>query len=304
VADDRLEEALQARLDALLDRGSQEGKIPPAQRNRWAREIMATGDGKLTVEALAWGEKRLDEMEPLVTVVGKEHRPPSPFAGMMDGLTPANWEVWAEVDRCELWEAVVLTVDHEPTGFVIQPLSTGGLAIVPRSTMNVLPADMVIGEMPRDLMMKMHGRLKIALSNLDRSLKPLHALRTELDVQAGMSLPVFGTWAATKWSDLPEKFPRLASVAPKPTDETPSGGMRATKTTDSLATKERTNLLVIIGALAYKAGIDLTRTTVAAKEIERVVREDLKSKISVRTVEEHLKRVPDALDRKAPDSED
>ena len=132
-------------------------------------------------------------------------------------------------------------------------------------------------------------------------------------------LASFGSWADRAGWDIPLEFPRELSRQPaKAPDPEPTlrelvaivdemekadPAEAPRKSAETLATKERTNLLVIIGGLAHKAGVNLTRPTVAAKEIARIVREDLKSKISARTVEEHIKKVAEALDRKAPDDE-
>ena len=63
-----------------------------------------------------------------------------------------------------------------------------------------------------------------------------------------------------------------------------------------LGEKERTTLLVIIGALAEKAKIDVLHPTTAAKTIMRYV-ELLGAKLSRQTIERKLKLVPDAVEK-------
>lgn len=87
----------------------------------------------------------------------------------------------------------------------------------------------------------------------------------------------FSAWAREAKLDLPEKFPR-------PVDDKP------------LTTKERTTLLTIIAALADEAKIDITRPSKAAGQIKAAI-DRRGSNISARTIEEHLKRAPEALER-------
>jgi hypothetical protein len=62
-----------------------------------------------------------------------------------------------------------------------------------------------------------------------------------------------------------------------------------------LKRRERTTLLVMIAALAELADIDVTKPTKAAVAIESQIA--LKgARVAVRTIENHLKRIPDALE--------
>ena len=60
-----------------------------------------------------------------------------------------------------------------------------------------------------------------------------------------------------------------------------------------LGTRERTTLLVIIAALAKLAGLDLNRTTKAATAIEAETTR-MGVRVSARSIEDHLKRIPAA----------
>jgi hypothetical protein len=72
---------------------------------------------------------------------------------------------------------------------------------------------------------------------------------------------------------------------PNPTTERPIGQ------------RERDTLLVIIAALAEVQGIDVKRVSKAAIEIESAtIRKG--ARVSVRAIEDHLRRIPDALERK------
>ncbi len=83
---------------------------------------------------------------------------------------------------------------------------------------------------------------------------------------------------------------RISQLAP-PDKGTPSS---ADKTLD---TKGRTSLLIIIAALARLMKIDVSRPSKAAVSIQTEA-DRLEVKIGSRTIEEHLKSIPDALERR------
>ena len=64
-----------------------------------------------------------------------------------------------------------------------------------------------------------------------------------------------------------------------------------------LRTTERTSLLIIIAGLAKLAQIDVAKPSTAGKTIQVEI-DKLGAKLGQRTIEEHLKRIPDALERK------
>ena len=64
-----------------------------------------------------------------------------------------------------------------------------------------------------------------------------------------------------------------------------------------LKRRERDSLLVIIAALAELNGIDVKRPSKAAVEIESATIQK-GARISARAIEDHLRRIPDALERK------
>jgi len=69
-----------------------------------------------------------------------------------------------------------------------------------------------------------------------------------------------------------------------------------------LRQRERDSLLVIIAALAEVHGIDIKRTSKAAMEIESATIQK-GARVSARSIEDHLRRIPDALERKAAEDE-
>jgi len=64
-----------------------------------------------------------------------------------------------------------------------------------------------------------------------------------------------------------------------------------------VTTKERTTLLTIIALLAQEAGIDLDKPSKAASSIVALA-DAAGIKLGQRTVEEHLKKIPDARERR------
>jgi hypothetical protein len=67
-----------------------------------------------------------------------------------------------------------------------------------------------------------------------------------------------------------------------------------------VARRERSTLLVIIAALAKLARIDVSKASSAATSIESQT-VLMGTRVAARTIEEHLKRIPEALENKAED---
>ncbi len=86
--------------------------------------------------------------------------------------------------------------------------------------------------------------------------------------------------------------------------ESPYPFMRANRKTNQQAeeerpvtTKERTTLLTLIGLLAEEAKIDYSRPSKAASTIASLA--EIKGvQIAQRTIEEYLKKIPDALEKR------
>ena len=66
-------------------------------------------------------------------------------------------------------------------------------------------------------------------------------------------------------------------------------------------TRERATLLTIIAALARAADIDILKASKAGDTIEALTVE-LRARVSARAIEDHLKRIPDALERRGKTS--
>lgn len=69
----------------------------------------------------------------------------------------------------------------------------------------------------------------------------------------------------------------------------------------ALGERERTTLLTLIAALCHHAGIDIAKPSAAGTTIEAMT-QGLGTRVSARTIEEHLKKIPDAIERRAKTS--
>lgn len=69
------------------------------------------------------------------------------------------------------------------------------------------------------------------------------------------------------------------------------------KLKESIGTKELTTLLIIIAALAKEAKMDITKPSKIAELIEDLT-VSLGSRVSKRTIENYLNKIPDALERR------
>ena len=70
-----------------------------------------------------------------------------------------------------------------------------------------------------------------------------------------------------------------------------------------LGERERATLLTVIAALAKNAGIEVSQPSKASGQIEALTTEALGIRIPARTVENHLKAIPDALERRGKTSD-
>jgi hypothetical protein len=64
-----------------------------------------------------------------------------------------------------------------------------------------------------------------------------------------------------------------------------------------LRERERSTLLTIIASLADPAGVDISKPSKAAETIEAMTIK-LGARVSARAIDDHLKRIPDAVERK------
>ena len=121
---------------------------------------------------------------------------------------PADWDLWSQMGRAELWEAVVLSLDASPSELEV--------------VFNWLFGSQDgIGREDRLFQKEFRRRMKIAESNVCASgpIRPLNLNTSAEDyTRAPVNLPEFGDWAIRlKWT-LPDGFPRESRQAdPKKT---------------------------------------------------------------------------------------
>ncbi|WP_144290086.1 hypothetical protein [Ideonella sp. A 288] len=108
--------------------------------------------------------------------------------------------------------------------------------------------------------------------------------------EAGVPMPAIRTFATTKEQSPPREA----------TGDSVGTQIEAEPASDDapLATKERTTLLCIVGTIAREAKFDISRPSKAAAAIVDSAAA-VGVKLGQRTVEEWLKRVPDALERRS-----
>ena len=84
----------------------------------------------------------------------------------------------------------------------------------------------------------------------------------------------------------------------------PEDSKQAQETTvpeNPLGERERNTLLTIIAALCQHGGVDFTKPSAAGATIA-VMTEALGARVSRRTIEDHMRKVPDAIERRAKTS--
>jgi hypothetical protein len=103
-------------------------------------------------------------------------------------------------------------------------------------------------------------------------------------------------WAESKSLAIPWlEWARSERLVPQPSAGKP---VAADLTTPPLKQRERTTLLVLVAALAQELRIDVGQPSKAAVAIEKLTSR-AGARVAARTIEDHLKRIPDALERKS-----
>ena len=193
-------------------------------------------------------------------------------------LWKPDWNTWRHIPKLKLWEAVALSCSIDPQCFGTQ--------------LEALPLD---DPSNVNLPEEFQRRMRIATTNLGESLKPIATAPAETldqnEAVAIVRLADFQTWAASIGLELPREFPQSQT----PTTQEPSDQLSHER---PLGTRERATLLTIIAALAEMVNIDLSKPTKAAEIIEDMTARK-GARVAARTIEEHLKRIPDALERRS-----
>lgn len=238
-------------------------------------------------EKLGWALPEGYPKPPVVLPGAPSHRPQPPVtdpipipaadeAGPGSPLARPDWSMWSQRLEAVITDATALSCDIDP-----EELRRGVKG-------DLLKEYFRRGDITRDRMLC--GELPVVQRPWGINPAVNYVRLTDYAKMAiGLGWP------------LPAEFPRLADTQAAPAvpgTAEPVVQAAAPENEKPLTTKERTSLLVIIVALADKAGIDISRPTTAAKEIVRLAAA-LKLKLAVGTVEKYLKEAEDAQARKA-----
>ena len=188
-----------------------------------------------------------------------------------------DWSKWGLYLESSLDEAIALSVDMAPEAF--------------RHGIH------------GDLLTEYFRWIDVARNHIQSGQLKKHARMSAGRLALVVIFSEFVEWCDRVRFGLPPEFRdavKATATAYAPTPTAPVG-VPAAETPDDvskpIATKERTTLLAIIGGIAKAADFDISQPTVAAKAIVKALDES-GAKIGQRTVENALKEVADAIERK------
>lgn len=188
----------------------------------------------------------------------QEHE--DPFA-----IAKPDWTKWLPVKTGKLWQAAALACNHDPSNFRF--FNDGTLSPFARCSNEFTEL------------------LALAKHNVGGRLKTIAINKAAIE-ESEVSFPEFFSWLKKIGYELPQEL--LGSVnseATPLTEDTPLGE------------RERATLLTLIAALCDGADIDITKPAKAASIIEGLTLR-IGSRIASRTIVEHLKRIPAALEKR------
>ncbi len=182
---------------------------------------------------------------------------------------PADWALWSQMSVAPLWEAIVLSMGRSPA----DREAVIGLLFF---------SDGRLDQKDKKYLAECLRRMRIAVSHMSNGgpIKPLRLHnRQEADSRNTISLPQFGDWARGLGWKLPDQFPR---------------SQKLTDLNRALSTTERNTLLTIIAVLCKEARLDYTKAAKTAGLIQSTAA-SMGVSIGETTIENHLKKIPDAL---------
>ena len=127
---------------------------------------------------------------------------------------PADWDLWSQMQKAQLWEAVVLSLDIDVAGHEVLI----GKIFFPVSGQR--------GE-DTEFLKECRRRMQIAQASMSfrGPLVPLALYSGALDdPKTQVSLPEFGAWALSLGWDLPARFPRAVLPVQGPAKGTTTAG--------------------------------------------------------------------------------
>ncbi|MDD5388686.1 MAG: hypothetical protein PHD37_05045 [Gallionellaceae bacterium] len=182
-------------------------------------------------------------------------------------VPPVDWDKWGKERTARLWQVAALFCNVPPES-IENSFFPGKL-------------DTLFHRVPLNVT-ELIGLAKAAIGSRALRVKSLDDNALE---DSEVDLTAFATWACDVGKGFPPEFPR---VIPE---------KRVSVVDEPLRTRERTTLLTLIAALANEAGIDISKPSKAAGLIEGLTLR-IDARIAARTIEDHLKRIPEALEKK------
>jgi hypothetical protein len=200
---------------------------------------------------------------------------------MDNGNRPIDWHYWRNLREVELWQASLLslninpdTVQHDPDGWVTGPHNA------PYLLEESFPS--------AQLHDSYRKRLNLLKSNLlDQTHFTGGIVRQTAPYKSTVKLSEFAAWLELLGVPIPPELQEIAAAPLQPS----KGGVEDEK---PLSTRERNTLLTIIAALCKEAGVDCARPAKAAGQIKNMA-SLMGIEIGETTIEEHLKKIPDAV---------
>lgn len=191
-----------------------------------------------------------------------------PFA-----IRKPDWTKWGQEEKGRLWHAVALACNYDPINFKFLDC--------PELSNYHLPY-------PQDFV----ELLALAKSNLGGSLKAVSINKSWLQ-ESEVLFSTFGLWLKSIGYEAPAVFPWGHSREESITGSAPITG------DGPLKERERTTLLTLIAALCDHGGLDITKPSKTASVIEDLTSR-IGARVAARTIEDHLKRIPAALQKRSP----
>lgn len=190
-----------------------------------------------------------------------------PFA-----LIKPDWAKWGKEEKGRLWQAVALGCNYDPINFKF---------------LDFPELSNLKGAYPQDFV----ELLALARNNLGGSLKAVSINKSWLQ-ESEVLFSTFGSWLKSIGYEASDEFPWKHNRDKSITGNAPIAE-------DSLLKeRERTTLLTLIAALCDQARLDITKPSKAAGVIEDLTVR-IGARVSARAIEEHLKRIPAALQKRA-----
>jgi hypothetical protein len=195
----------------------------------------------------------------------------------IDTSRKPNWSKWRHIPVLKVWQAVALSLNIDPEKVQRErPVRSYG-------TLKFIESEVF-----RD-------RLEVACANLGAN-GPLFPVSFEVDEKN--SLPVrlheFADWCVSIGWQVPDELRLLVSHSTQAVSQT----TKPLAKDKPLGKRERETLLTIIAAMGKELKIDFGRVSKAAGTIEGLTTR-IGARIAKRTIEEHLKRIPEAIEGKS-----